>query len=76
MAYIIAVNPYILANSGGPCVPCAEDEGGIVCSEYEDCMEGIKRQFITSTAITSMVGCLLMGIMANLPIALAPGMGA
>jgi AGZA family xanthine/uracil permease-like MFS transporter len=75
MAYIIAVNPRILADSGGPCVPCAEEEGGIFCPEYETCMEEIKREFITSTAIASMVGCLLMGIMANLPIALAPGMG-
>jgi AGZA family xanthine/uracil permease-like MFS transporter len=75
MAYIIAVNPRILADSGGPCVPCVADEGGIFCSEYEDCMEAIKREFITSTAIASMVGCLLMGVMANLPIALAPGMG-
>ena len=75
MAYIIAVNPRILADSGGPCVPCPEDEGGIFCPDYEQCMEGIKREFVTSTAIASMVGCLLMGLMANLPIALAPGMG-
>ncbi len=29
----------------------------------------------TATAISSIVGCLLMGIMANLPVALGPGMG-
>jgi AGZA family xanthine/uracil permease-like MFS transporter len=75
MAYIIAVNPRILADSGGPCVPCSEDEGGIFCDDYGACMESIKREFVTSTAIASMVGCMLMGLMANLPIALAPGMG-
>ena len=34
MAYIIAVNPRILADSGGPCTPCAEAAGGIFCPEY------------------------------------------
>jgi xanthine/uracil/vitamin C permease (AzgA family) len=34
MAYIIAVNPRILADSGGPCVPCSEDDGGIFCDDY------------------------------------------
>jgi AGZA family xanthine/uracil permease-like MFS transporter len=75
MAYILAVNPRILADSGGPCVPCSEDEGGIFCDDYGACMESVKREYVTSTAIASMVGCMLMGLMANLPIALAPGMG-
>ena len=73
MAYILAVNPRILADSGGPCVP-DDDNGGIFSPAYEQCLEDIKREYITSTAIASMVGCLLMGLMANLPIALAPGM--
>ena len=73
-AYILAVNPRILADSGGPCVP-NEQDGGIFSSEYETCLENIRRQYVTATAIASMIGCLLMGIGANLPIALAPGMG-
>ena len=72
MAYILAVNPRILADSGGPCVA---PDGNIFAQEYEQCLEDIRRQYITSTAIGSMVGCLLMGLLANLPIALAPGMG-
>jgi AGZA family xanthine/uracil permease-like MFS transporter len=75
MAYILAVNPRILADSGGPCVPDPPEEGGIFGANYEACLEEIKRQYITATAIGSMVGCLIMGIFANLPIALAPGMG-
>ena len=75
MAYILAVNPRILADSGGPCVPDPPEEGGIFGPNYESCIEEIKRQYITATAIGSMVGCLIMGIFANLPIALAPGMG-
>uniref|UniRef100_A0A7S3QH40 Xanthine/uracil/vitamin C permease n=2 Tax=Chaetoceros debilis TaxID=122233 RepID=A0A7S3QH40_9STRA len=69
VAYILAVNPRILSTSGGPC------KGDIFSPEYGQCMEDIKREFITSTALCSMVGCLLMGLVANLPIALAPGMG-
>jgi adenine/guanine/hypoxanthine permease len=74
MAYILAVNPRILADSGGPCVP-NEADGGIFGETYAACVEDIKRQYVTSTAIASMVACFAMGIMANLPVALAPGMG-
>jgi AGZA family xanthine/uracil permease-like MFS transporter len=70
MAYILAVNPRILAESGGTCQP---PNGNIFDPDYEICMEEIKRQYITATAIGSMIGCILMGLMANLPIALAPG---
>lgn len=73
MAYILAVNPRSLADSGGPCVP---DDGDIIANEsYLACLQDIKREFVTSTAIASMLGCLCMGLLANLPIALAPGMG-
>jgi len=72
MAYILAVNPRLLADSGGSCVP---PDGNIFDPEYEDCLELIRRQYVTSTAIGSFIGCLLMGFLANLPIALAPGMG-
>jgi AGZA family xanthine/uracil permease-like MFS transporter len=75
MAYILAVNPRILSDSGGPCVPDPEELGGIFGSEYNSCIEAVKREYITSTAIASMAGCLFMGFAANLPIALAPGMG-
>lgn len=72
MAYILAINPRILADSGGPCVA---PDGNIFAPEYEDCLDEIKRQYVTSTAVASFIGCLLMGLTANLPIALAPGMG-
>ncbi len=70
MAYILAVNPRILADSGGPCSWCDFDEGGPGCGPYEQCMEETKRKFVVSTALTSMVACLIMGLWANLPIAL------
>lgn len=75
MAYILAVNPRILADSGGPCVPDPDDPAGVFGASYEECLQQITQQYVTATAIGSMVGCILMGLVANLPIALAPGMG-
>jgi len=72
MAYILAVNPRILADSGGPCVA---PDGNIFAPEYEECLEKIKQQYVTATAVGAMIACLFMGVFANLPIALAPGMG-
>ena len=71
MAYILAVNPRILADSGGPC----DNSEGLFSPSFLVCQEEVKREFVTSTAVASMLGCLLMGVFANLPIALAPGMG-
>ncbi|MFM9092852.1 MAG: NCS2 family permease, partial [Verrucomicrobiota bacterium] len=52
MAYILAVNPAILANAG-------MDRAALV----------------TVTAVTAAVSTLLMALLTNYPIALAPGMG-
>jgi hypothetical protein len=52
MAYILAVNPSILADSGGPCE--ADDPN------YNQCIEQIKREYVTGTAVAAMFGCLLM----------------
>jgi len=52
MAYIIFVNPMMLADAG-------MDHGAV----------------FVATCLAAAVGCLLMGLMANYPIALAPGMG-
>jgi len=72
MAYILAINPRILADSGGS---CEAPDGNIFAQEYEECLEEVRRQYVTATALGSFIGCLLMGFLANLPIALAPGMG-
>lgn len=52
MAYILAVNPQILAEAGVP-------------------IDGA----LFATAVSAAVGSLLMGLLANYPFALAPGMG-
>lgn len=43
---------------------------------YEQCLERTKRDLIVATAVSSLIGCFIMGLFANLPLALAPGMGA
>ena len=52
MAYIILVNPAILADSG-------MDQGAV----------------FVATCVAAAIGTLIMGLYANYPIALAPGMG-
>ena len=52
MAYILAVNPGMLSETGMPF-------GGV----------------FTATAVASAIATLVMAFMANLPVALAPGMG-
>jgi AGZA family xanthine/uracil permease-like MFS transporter len=52
MAYILAVNPGMLSNTGMPA-------GGV----------------FTATALASAIATLVMAFAANLPVALAPGMG-
>jgi len=52
MAYIIIVNPAMLAEAG-------MDHGAV----------------FAATCLAAALGCLMMGLVANYPIALAPGMG-
>jgi AGZA family xanthine/uracil permease-like MFS transporter len=52
MAYIIFVNPAILADAG-------MDRGAV----------------FVATCLAAAIGCFIMGLLANYPIALAPGMG-
>jgi AGZA family xanthine/uracil permease-like MFS transporter len=54
MAYILFVNPQILAGAAGP---------------------GRAGALLTSTALVAAVMTIAMGVVSNLPLALAPGMG-
>ncbi|KAI7856815.1 permease family-domain-containing protein [Circinella umbellata] len=77
MAYIISVNSAIISDSGGTCV-CEGTADDPVCdnnSEYLICINEFRVQLIAGTAITCCIACILFGILANLPIGLAPGMG-
>ncbi|GFZ03838.1 Xanthine/uracil permease family protein [Actinidia rufa] len=85
MAYIITVNATILADSGGPCsisdcTVSANQTTGSDCTVqpnegYENCLSKVKSDLIVATALSSMIGSFAMGFFANLPLALAPGMG-
>jgi len=91
MAYIISVNAAILTDSGGPCTArdCTPVAGaknstavpGPECTAgpnpgYEQCLARTKSDLIVATAVAAMAGSFAMGAFANLPLALAPGMGA
>ncbi|KAG9091864.1 hypothetical protein FRC06_000349 [Ceratobasidium sp. 370] len=77
MAYIIAVNAAILSDSGGTCVcnSTAEDPICLQNQEYALCKEVIRRDLITTSAAVAALASVLMGLFANLPVALAPGLG-
>ncbi|RAH67886.1 NCS2 family permease [Aspergillus aculeatinus CBS 121060] len=77
MAYIISVNATITSESGGPCV-CPADSMSDLCAtntEYLLCVEEVNRDVVTATAAISALSTFCMGLFANLPVALAPGMG-
>ncbi|XP_051115874.1 adenine/guanine permease AZG2-like [Andrographis paniculata] len=82
MAYIVSVNATILADSGGTC-SVADCTGSVdpecIVKEnvgYQSCLARIKSDLIVATALSSMIGSVAMGLLANLPFGLAPGMGA
>lgn len=81
VAYILAVNSAILANSGGPCTDkdCTEPSEGCRFNPndagFQSCLFEVRKSLVAATAISSMVSGVLMGLFANMPLALAPGMG-
>lgn len=42
---------------------------------YTACLATVKKDLIVATAAASLIACFIMGVFANLPLALAPGMG-
>ncbi|KAI9476962.1 hypothetical protein LPJ78_000905 [Coemansia sp. RSA 989] len=77
MAYIISTNALILTDSGGTC-DCDRERFGATCENdpaYTSCLQVMKLDMITATCAIACMACMLMGLLANLPIALAPGMG-
>ncbi|CAG9946529.1 unnamed protein product [Clonostachys rosea f. rosea IK726] len=77
MAYIIAVNSSIIADSGGTCV-CESTEADPICeanTAYLLCKQGIRRDAVTATAAICALATFCMGLFANMPVGVAPGMG-
>ncbi|MEW5314592.1 MAG: hypothetical protein WDW38_006075 [Sanguina aurantia] len=86
MAYILAVNAGIVADTGGACsdADCTGGYKGPFCrfgdasgfdAGYMACREQTRLSMISATAASSLIACFLMGAMANMPLGLAPGMG-
>lgn len=55
--------------------PSAECKFDPVNPGYQACLDRVKKDLIVATVASSLVGCVIMGVFANLPLALAPGMG-
>ncbi|KAF2830784.1 hypothetical protein CC86DRAFT_464017 [Ophiobolus disseminans] len=78
MAYIISVNSAIVSDSGGTCICPPESTDNCLKDSplvYLQCVEEVKRDLVTATAAISALTTFCMGLFANMPIALAPGMG-
>lgn len=74
-AYIISVNASIISESGGTC-ECPATPDDPTCDnndEYMQCVFAMKLDMIMATAIMSMIASVLIGVLANLPLGLAPG---
>jgi AGZA family xanthine/uracil permease-like MFS transporter len=68
MAYIIAVNASIVADSGGTCI-CNGTADDPVCAtntDYALCQAEVKRDLVTATAAISALSSFCMGLFANL----------
>ncbi|CAO3629016.1 unnamed protein product [Mucor hiemalis] len=77
MAYIISVNASIISESGGTCV-CNGTPTDPTCDldqAYMQCVYEVKLDMIMATAICGMISSVLIGLCANLPLGMAPGMG-
>ena len=77
MAYIISVNATIVADTGGTCV-CPPEGQADLCEtnvQYNLCVQEVRRDLVTGTAAISALTTFCMGLFANMPIGLAPGMG-
>jgi AGZA family xanthine/uracil permease-like MFS transporter len=61
MAYILIVNPLMLSLAS--------------VGDYPDALRMDQGAVFTATALAAAIGCLVMGLYAKYPIALAPGMG-
>jgi len=70
----ISVNAAILSDSGGTCV-CTRSDLCVTDDAYKTCVNEVRQDLITATAAISALSSFIMGLLANLPVGLAPGLG-
>ncbi|KAG0648596.1 xanthine uracil permease [Hyphodiscus hymeniophilus] len=88
MAYIISVNASIVKSTGGNCSCdrspefanfndpyCLDVTNNPAAQAYELCALEVQQDLITGTAAIAALSSFCMGLFANMPISLAPGMG-
>ena len=66
------------SDSGGPCIcenPAADDPICAANLAYNLCKNELRRDYVTSTSAISLIATFLMGLLANMPLGLAPGLG-
>ncbi len=69
VAYISPLIASLVAQTGATCDLAASD------ADYAACKQQVQRELITSVGLASAGSTLLMGLWANLPFLLAPGIG-
>ncbi|KAI4324525.1 hypothetical protein MLD38_030008 [Melastoma candidum] len=42
---------------------------------YRDCLQQVHKDLVVASILSSLTGCLVMGMFSNLPFASGPGMG-
>lgn len=68
----VPTNSTVAATPPGPeCTVAGANNPG-----YQQCLARTKSDLVVATAVAAMAGSFAMGLFANLPLALAPGMGA
>jgi len=68
MAYILAVNASIVADSGGTCV-CEFSEDDPICLANDDyllCKNEVRRDLVTGTAAISALATFFLGLLSNM----------
>ncbi|CAL0327556.1 unnamed protein product [Lupinus luteus] len=68
-----------VANCTGPSLHVTKPDSSCkfdpVNPGYAACLEKTRKDLIVATVASSLIGCVIMGAFANLPLGLAPGMG-
>ena len=54
---------------------CSTSDLCVSDPDYLSCVEDVRRELITTTAAMSGLASVAMGLIANLPVGLAPGLG-
>jgi len=66
-----------LSDAGGPCVceSTADDPICISNLDYNLCKQELRRDYVVATSCIALIATFTMGLFANLPLGLAPGLG-